>query len=204
MLPLSGGFLMSPSRRRPARPVLAAFVTTLSLPVAATFAAAPFRLIVVPDTQNYTDFGDINTQYNLGQMRWIRDNRSNLNIKFVMHLGDLQNPGNPYRARTDNIYEPDFSRPLGDVDSKETKWARADAAIQVLDDGGVPYSLVPGNHDYLDHNTKSEPWLYLKTFGPTRYASNPKRDENNDLTYGGASPTHPGNGYAGMNTYHRF
>ena len=76
-------------------------------------AAEPFTLVVVPDTQNYTDFDNINTEYNLGQMRWIRDNMTNLNIKFVMHLGDHQNPGNPYRTRADNIYEPDLSKPIG-------------------------------------------------------------------------------------------
>jgi hypothetical protein len=185
-------------------PAAAAMVLALSVAAAPARAAEPFTLIVVPDTQNYTDFADINTTYNLGQMRWIRDNMTNLNIKFVMHLGDLQNPGNPYRARTDNIYEPDFSRPLGDVDDKLMKWGRADDAIQVLDNNHIPYSLVPGNHDYLDHNTKSEPWLYLKTFGPSRYTANPKFDENNQPTYGGASPVNPNNGYAGMNTYHRF
>jgi hypothetical protein len=103
----------------------------LTVPMAAApaRAAAPFTLIVVPDTQNYTDFADINTTYNLGQMRWIRDNMTNLNIKFVMHLGDHQNPGNPYRARTDNIYEPDLTRPIGNVADKETVWGRADDAI---------------------------------------------------------------------------
>src|SRR5688572_13826456 len=78
----------------------------LSLPAP---AAEPFSFIVIPDTQNYTD-GDTdatNNRYNLGQTRWIRDNMTNLNIKFVMHLGDHQNPGNPYRASTTNIYAAD-------------------------------------------------------------------------------------------------
>jgi hypothetical protein len=167
-------------------------------------AAEPFALIVVPDTQNYTDFDDINVDYNLGQMRWIRDNVTNLNIRFVMHLGDHQNPGNPYRARTDDIYEPDLSRPLGNVADKEAKWGRANDAIQVLDNNNIPYSAVPGNHDYLDHDTKSEPWLYLKTFGPQRYANEQNTWAPEQRTYGGASPVNPNNGYAGMNTYHRF
>ena len=167
-------------------------------------AAEPFALIVVPDTQNYTDDPNVNTTYNLGQVRWIRDNMANLNIKFVMHLGDHQNPGNPYRARTDNIYEPDLTQPIGNVSNKETVWGRADAAIQVLDNNNIPYSLVPGNHDYLDHDTKAEPWLYLKTFGPQRYINDQSTWAAEKRTYGGASPVNPNNGYAGMNTYHRF
>src|SRR5688572_20800475 len=171
-------------------------------------AAEPFTLVVVPDTQNYADFDDINDRYNIGQMNWIADqyknNTSHLNVKFVMHMGDLQNPGNPYRARTDNIYEPDTSQPLGNVSEINAKWNRAERAIDVLDAADVPYSLVPGNHDYLDHNTKSEPWKYLKMFGPQRYVNEQAGWSPSKRTYGGASPEHPVNDYAGMNTYHRF
>jgi hypothetical protein len=73
-----------------------------------------------------------------------------------------------------------------------------------LDHNNVPYSLVPGNHDYLDHNTKLEPWLYLKTFGPQRYVNEQSTWAADQRTYGGASPVNPNTGYAGMNTYHRF
>jgi hypothetical protein len=190
---------MSPKRLAPL--IAAATLAAASLASAAT---TPFALIVVPDTQNYTDFDDINTEYNLGQMRWIRDNMTSMNIKFVMHLGDHQNPGNPYRARTDDIYEPDYSRPLGDPVDKQTKWDRANAAINVLDNNNIPYSLVPGNHDYQDHDTKAEPWLYLKTFGPQRYVDEQSTWAPEKRTYVGASPANPNNGYAGMNTYHRF
>ena len=169
----------------PRTPAKAALFGLALFAAAPAFAAEPFTLIVVPDTQNYTDFDDINDQYNLGQMNWIRNNMTNLNIKFVMHLGDLQNPGNPYRTQADNIYEPDMSQPTGNVQDKIDGWNRADAAIQVLDNAAIPYSLVPGNHDYLDHNSKSEPYLYLKTFGPQRYLNNPKRDEKSQPTYGG-------------------
>jgi hypothetical protein len=172
----------------------------------AAVAAAPFTFVVIPDTQNYTDFPDINLEYNIGQMNWIVNNKTTQNIKFAMHLGDLQNPGNPYRASTTDIYAADTSRPLdneSEAQAKLTKWNRAEAGINVLDAGGIPYSLVAGNHDYLDHNTKSEPWLYLQRFGPNRYITKPKKDELNQTTYGGSSPAHPVNDYAGMNSYHR-
>ena len=184
---------------------IAAAVAATTLAVASSaFAAAPFSLIVVPDTQNYTDFADINDQYNLGQMRWIRDNMTTQNIKFVMHLGDHQNPGNPYRTLPGNIYEPDLSRPIGDADDKTAKWNRASAAIQVLDNNNIPYSLVPGNHDYRDHDTKDEPYLYLKTFGPQRYVNEQSAWAPEKRTYVGASPSSPTFAWAGMSTYHRF
>lgn len=174
------------------------FVFALSTAAAPALAAEPFTLIVVPDTQNYTDFNDINQQYNVGQMRWIRDNMANLNVKFVMHLGDLQNPGNPYRAQAvPNQYQADLSRPLGDVDDKIAKWQRASAAINVLDNNDIPYSIVPGNHDYRNGSTKDEPYYYLENFGPDRrYVGKP--------SYGGASPESPAMPYAGLNTYHYF
>jgi hypothetical protein len=167
-------------------------------------AADPYMFVVVPDTQNYTDFVNENNVYNIGQMNWIVNNRSSLNIKFVMHLGDFQNPGNPYRTQTNNIYEPDLTKPVGDVSDKLAKWGRADAAIDVLDAAGVPYSLVPGNHDYLNNDTKIEPYLYLKTFGPTRYINNPKFDEKGNPTYQGASPATSTFAWAGVSTYHKF
>ena len=42
---------------------LALVLAPITLAAAPALAADPFTLIVVPDTQNYTDFADINTQY---------------------------------------------------------------------------------------------------------------------------------------------
>jgi hypothetical protein len=177
---------------------LAPSLLVLFLACNAVRAAEPFTLVVLPDTQNYTDSDANNNLYAKGQMRWIRDNVSSQNIKFVMHVGDLQNPGNPYFARTDDIYQPDFSRPTGFV-SNERRWERADEAMDILDDNDIPYSIVPGNHDYLRNSgqfERTEPIYYLKYFGPQRYAGKP--------TFGGSSPADPVLPYAGMNTFHKF
>ena len=42
-----------------------------------------------------------------------RDNRVSQNIRFTMHLGDFQNPGNPFHPKDDDIYEPDTDKPTG-------------------------------------------------------------------------------------------
>ena len=181
--------------------VTAALALTTAIPAPA-HAAAPFTVVVLPDTQNYTNGPNVHQEYGLRQTRWIRDNRVAQNIKFVMHVGDLQNPGNPYRARTDDIYEPDFDRPTGtpdEVDDMLTRWSRADAMVDVLDNNNIPYSIVPGNHDYLRASgawERLEPIYYLKNFGPQRYAGKP--------TFMGSSPADPVLPYAGMNTYHKF
>jgi len=165
------------------------------LVMTAAVAADPFTVVVLPDTQYYTQTEANNTRYFKGQTNWIAANKAARNIAFVLHLGDIQNDGNPYYARTDDIYEPDFTRPTGLVPD-DAQFRRADAALDILDAGGVPYSLLAGNHDFVDHLIKDEPIYYLKWFGPHRYAGKP--------TFGGASPATPTTKWAGMNTWHTF
>lgn len=79
-----------------------------------------FSLIVLPDTQVYSRRYP---QHFRAQTQWIKDNVDKLNIKYVLHLGDI----------TDN--------------NNTAQWNNAKAALSVLD-GAVPYALAPGNHDY--------------------------------------------------------
>ena len=83
--------------------------------------ADSFTLIVLPDTQYYSQlYPEIYT----AQTQWIVENKDDLNIVFVSHVGDIvQN---------------------NDVD--EGEWQVADAAMSLLDDV-VPYGILPGNHD---------------------------------------------------------
>lgn len=166
-----------------------------NLLTAAATGSEPFTIVALPDTQYYTQTELNNVVYFRGQTGWIAANKGSRNIAFVLHLGDIQNDGNPYYARTDNIYEPDFSRPTNLVPD-DAQFRRADDALDILDAAGVPYSLLAGNHDFVDHMIKDEPIYYLKWFGPQRYAGMP--------TYGGASPATPTTKWAGMNTWHAF
>lgn len=82
-------------------------------------ARGEFCLIVVPDTQRYAAyFPEIFRE----QFRWIRDSVASLNIKYVIHLGDVVEEG------------------------EDAEWVVADEAFSMLD-GIVPYLVVPGNHD---------------------------------------------------------
>ncbi|MBX3433153.1 MAG: metallophosphoesterase [Pirellulales bacterium] len=81
-----------------------------------------FMLAVLPDTQIYTTRPEWHRHF-FNQTRWIAENAERLNIKYVIHEGDIVN---------DNLHE---------------QWKVAQAAMQLLD-GVVPYSLSPGNHDY--------------------------------------------------------
>jgi autotransporter-associated beta strand protein len=191
-------FVMLPPRRMFRRPGVVGWMAAVVAGVVASapvWATQPFTVVVIPDTQYYTRTESRNDLYFKGQTSWIAAHREARSIVFAMHLGDIQNDGNPYFARTDDIYLPDFTRPTGLV-ADDAQFRRASEAIEILDSAGVPYSLLPGNHDFLDHTIKDEPIYYLKWFGPQRYADMP--------TFGGASPATPTTPWAGLNTWHTF
>ena len=94
--------------------------------------AEQFSIVVIPDTQNYTQN---NPAIFNAQTRWIRDNRNSENIVFVTHLGDLTGTISDY---------------CGDA----REWRRVDAAMSNLKFdpplAPLPYSVLPGNHDFDD------------------------------------------------------
>jgi uncharacterized repeat protein (TIGR02543 family) len=95
-----------------------------------------FTIIVLPDTQNAA--ASYPAIFN-SQTQWIADNQVASNIVFVTHTGDIVNTA-----------------------GSATEWQRADAAMDILDGAGVPYSVGPGNHD-LGTN-------YTDTFGSSRFS----------------------------------
>jgi predicted phosphodiesterase len=85
-------------------------------------AKGAFTVVVLPDTQNYSErYPDTYK----AQTNWIVANQKDRNIASVLHLGDITNNNAP------------------------VEWENASAAMKLLD-GKVPYFMVPGNHDYSD------------------------------------------------------
>ena len=82
-----------------------------------------FSIIAVPDTQYYSqDFPQIFAN----QTRWIVKKASDLNVVFVVQLGDLV-----------NHWE---SLP---------QWENAAKSMNTLSENGIPWEVLPGNHDFL-------------------------------------------------------
>lgn len=80
-----------------------------------------FTIAVLPDTQFYAkNYPAIFNQ----QAQWIVDNAEVQNIVFVTQLGDLQE---------------DYDNP--------TEWQNAEHSMAIIRTAGIPYSVVPGNHD---------------------------------------------------------
>lgn len=87
---------------------------------------APFTIVVLPDTQYYS------ASYPhvfINQTLWIAQNKETFNIVFVIHLGDIvDSAGDTYQ------------------------WSNSKTALSILDSANVPYSVLPGNHDFY-------PWV---------------------------------------------
>ncbi len=104
-----------------------------------------WTLSVLPDTQNYASDEEY-LEHARRQAEWIRDNVEEFNIVFVTHEGDLVNDG-----------------------SSEKQWDRIETALEPLDDE-VPYSVVPGNHDWNSTYDKSSGIEnYMERFGEERF-----------------------------------
>lgn len=141
--------------------------------------ASRFTLAVLPDTQFYSRYAGDQFQPRYGanpygtQTAWLAEHAEALNIPFVTHLGDV----------VDRV-------------GVTAEWEVADAAHTTLEDAGIPYSVLPGNHDVrnsddrlvdTDYDLDDEP--FLDWFPASRAAAMP--------TFGGADPT-------GLNRWHSF
>ena len=125
--------------------LLAVIGLLLGAGVAVAQEGADFTVVLLPDTQNYSE--SYPDTY-VSQTRWIKDRKQADNIKFVIHLGDI----------------------VQNYNNSEEEWKVADRAHQVLD-GDVPYSVLPGNHDmeYVNKKLLRNTRLYNKYFSPARF-----------------------------------
>ncbi len=103
-----------------------------------------FSIVLIPDTQHYSFLFNETLDTYKKQMQWIRDNKDAENIKFVIHLGDITQH------------------------DSDDEWAVAREAQTVLDNAKIPYSMLPGNHDYpgggsFDSRNSAK---YNQHFGP--------------------------------------
>ncbi len=104
----------------------------------------PFTIVALPDLQNYTYN---NRQGTIRQQaQWVVDTRSQLNTAMAVQLGDLVSE-----------------------EENPTQWGHTSTGLKVMDDAGVPNTVVAGNHDFdTTAGTFAE---YDQYFPPSRYAT---------------------------------
>jgi Carboxypeptidase regulatory-like domain/Calcineurin-like phosphoesterase/Bacterial Ig domain len=124
--------------------LLAAFLT-FGFSALAQVTAPDFTVVVLPDTQYYSQsYPQIFTE----QTQWIVDNQANYNIQFVIGEGDVVN-----------------------IAEQQSQWQNADASISLLDNADIPYVLTLGNHDYGNEDPPArDTSAFNSYFGPARYA----------------------------------
>lgn len=110
-----------------------------------TVTGNEFSFVWFTDTQYYSEsYPHIYES----QVKWMVEQADNLNLKYVFHTGDL----------VDKHY-----------DMKQ--WVVADRNMKILDDAGIPYGVLAGNHDVghkeIDYTT------YYKYFGDHRFEDRP-------------------------------
>ena len=97
-----------------------------------------FMIVALPDTQVYAMRPRLNQHFH-NQTKWIAENAERLNIKFVVHEGDITNNNTP------------------------EQWEVAQTAMQRLE-GKVPYALAPGNHDYGKNGSSADRGTLLNDY----------------------------------------
>ncbi|MEJ1154636.1 LamG-like jellyroll fold domain-containing protein [Microbacterium marmarense] len=97
-----------------------------------------FIVPVLPDTQFYSRYSSLQFFPKYGtdpfqvQTEWIVQNQDELNMPFTIHVGDVV-----------------------DQERVTTEWDAAQRAMQILTDGGMTYSVLPGNHDVQNPGARS-------------------------------------------------
>lgn len=114
--------------------------------VRAETAGRDFTVVALPDTQFYAQ---TNSAIFQAQADWILSQRTNLNIAYVAHLGDLTDDG----------------------DNEPQQWnAVTNALYRLLDPkltgmpDGIPFGVVPGNHDHYGNTKLYNQFLGLGVF----------------------------------------
>lgn len=106
-----------------------------------------FTIAWESDTQYYNETAEY-YQHQLAIHEFLLEEREELNLQYVMHTGDIVNV-------TEQAYQ----------------WENADAAYSMLDEAGLPYGVLAGNHD-VSH-AAADYTTYGSYFGEDRYADNP-------------------------------
>jgi len=127
-----------------------------------------FSLMMMPDTQFYPRYAseymgelyqsfydDMSGQYDnpmKTQTQWIVANATALNTAFTMHLGDVVDQSyyysTSYESSSPWTEETDLTSGTQLSDGTVVKeWELASQAMQVLEDAGLGYSILAGNHD---------------------------------------------------------
>lgn len=104
-----------------------------------------FSFLWMSDTQYYSqDYPYIYRK----NVQWIAENKDQLKLKYIIHTGDVV-----------------------DKADQEYQWIEADKNMKVLEEAGIPYGVLAGNHDVGHQNNDYS--QFTKYFGDSRFKDSP-------------------------------
>lgn len=103
-----------------------------------------FSIAWTTDTQYYAERYPANFEL---LNRYIADSKDRMDIRYVVNTGDLVDD-------IDELYQ----------------WEYADQYMKILEDAGLPYGVLAGNHDIANHNARYD--MYQSYFGKDRFEGN--------------------------------
>src|SRR5581483_1599069 len=125
-----------------------------------------FSIVVFPDTQYY--HGNTNYVFQ-DQANWVVANRSALNIKAVVGLGDMVDGGGlPINSSGSVVGSCNTAPPS----NWQQQWQESLAAMKILTSNGIPFMPTIGNHDYDCEADRPQPRAtsnYFHYFGPPNF-----------------------------------
>lgn len=127
-----------------------------------------FTVAIESDTQYYNDnqgqvggSGDDSYYDHQAAIHdFLLDQREELNLQYLIHNGDIVDN----HVADESVWAPGNTDP-------EYQWKNADAQYTKLDEAGLPYGVLAGNHDVGGHD--DDYTNYSKYFGEARFADNP-------------------------------
>ena len=133
--------------------ILSAIAGAALLFAAGSSLAQTFTVAVVPDTQNYSDIAlpqPRGAETFTREMQYLADQKGPKNLAFVTFVGDIiQHGDGQFRLPATD------TAPARTMDTRE-EWDIANRAISILSGSGVPFGMVPGNHDYDNYSWWAE------------------------------------------------
>jgi hypothetical protein len=135
-------------------------LSTLCLlaPAALPQAGNPFTIVMLPDTQHYTQSA-VNVAHFEAQTQWIVERLNSRRIVFTTMVGDLVENG----AEGPFMNQDEWDRAVGAMNA-------LDGNLSLAPNGLLPYAAVAGNHDYDVKWNKGPATKFIQYFGPSRYA----------------------------------
>jgi len=137
--------------------------------VLASAQGQDFSIVVMPDTQFYTNVGTSGTSPQGGtalmfqkQTSWIAANYTDpkLKIAYVAHVGDITEHGdfyNPNAGSPINYLHDNTSCTSSTTYGNTAEWEIAKGAMATLETAGIPYGVAVGNHDQAPLNGGPNP-----------------------------------------------